>query len=134
VILGFALIAAALPSSLANVPSADVRPPSICWITDVVASENGVRIYFSRKGGPVFVSTPTGFFRPADAPIDPARPNDAALEARLGDKFAPTNSPEDGCALEVVRRKGRIGVQATAYFHPSGLPSQSKTEFIPAHD
>jgi len=129
--VGLSLIVA---GSLMTIPRADARPPSICWVTDVVTSGDGVRIYFSRKGGPLFVSMPDGIFRPADAPIDAARPQEAGVEARLGDKLAPANSPEDGCSLEVVRRDGRIGIQAMAYFHPVGLPAQKKTEFIPAHD
>ncbi|WHU02282.1 hypothetical protein [Sphingomonas sp. NIBR02145] len=132
--IGLALIAAVLPPTLADLPSADTRSPFICWVTDVVTSENGVRIYFNRKGGPGFVSTPNGGFRPDAAPADPARPEEAGVEARLGDKLFPQNSPEDGCSLEIVRRNGRIGVRAMAYFHPVGLPAQKKTEFIPAHD
>lgn len=129
--VGLALIAAA---SLVTISAADAQPPSICWITDVVTSENGVRIYFSRKGGPGFVSTPNGDFRPDAAPADPERPQEAGLEARLGDKLFPQNSPEDGCQLEVVRRGGRIGVRATAYSHLPGIRPQKKTEFLPAHD
>jgi hypothetical protein len=124
---------AALPSTSSNITIADVHRPAICWISDVVASEKGVRIYFRRKGGPLFVSLPDGFLSPSDAPIDAARPEDAAVEVRLGDKLAPTNSPEDGCSLVVVNRDGQIGVEASAFFNPPGLPSQLKTEFIPAH-
>ncbi len=129
--VGLALIVAA---SLTTISGTDARPPSICWITDVVTTESGVRIYFSRKGGPGFVSTPNGDFRPDAVPVDPARPEEAGVEARLGDKLFPQNSPEDGCSLEVVRRKGRIGVRATAYFHLPGMRPETKTEFIPAHD
>ena len=131
---GLALVAAILPAMASNPPVDGVRHASICWINDVVASDNGVRIYFRRKGGPLFVSLPDQIFRPSDEPIDPTRPEEAAVEARVGDKLAPTNSPEDGCHLEVVNRNGRIGVEARAFFNPPGLPATSKIEFIPARD
>lgn len=132
--LGLALIGAGLPFAVSNISVAGVAGPGICWVSDVVVSEKGVRIYFRRKGGPLFVSTSDGFIIPSDAPIDPARPEEAGVEARLGDRLAPGNSPEDGCSLTVVNRDGRIGVEAKAYFHPIGLPSQSESEFIPARD
>lgn len=129
--MGLALIATVLPSAL---PAVARDTPSICWIADVVTSENGVRIYFNRKGGPLFVEMADRLFRPADAPVDAARPDEAGVEVRLGDKLRPSNSPEDGCMLEVVRRDGRLGIKAEAFFHPPGLPPASKKEFIPAHD
>jgi hypothetical protein len=128
--IAFALLTAALPAPVA--PLAPPPAPGICWVRDVVAIEGGVRIYFSRKGGPGFVDTPTGLFRPGDAPVDPARPDEAGVDAKLGDRLGPQNSPEDGCSLEVVTRDGKIGVEAKAYFHPIGLPSEERVEFIVA--
>lgn len=108
--------------------------PSICWVSDIVASEKGVTIYFPRNGGPLFVSLANRLFRPADAPIDPRRPKDGAIEVEVGEQLRPSVSPEDGCTLVVANQMGRIGVLATANFRPTGLPSESKTVFIPAHD
>lgn len=132
--MGPALIAMTLPQVALVVPTDPVRTPSVCWISDVVASGKGVRIYFSRSGGPLFVNLSNGIFRPSDAPIDPARPDEAAIDLGLGDLLYPTNSPEDGCTLVVVNRNGHIGVDASAYFHPIGLPSQSTSEFIAARN
>lgn len=125
--IAFALLAAALPVSVAPPPAS-----GICWVRDVVAIEGGVRIYFSRKGGPLFVTNGDQMFRPGDAPVDPARPEEAGMEAKPGDRLSAQNSPEDGCSLEVVTRDGKIGVEAKAYFHPIGLPSEERVEFIVA--
>lgn len=108
--------------------------PSICWVSDVVASEKGVTIYFPRNGGPLFVSLANRIFRPADAPIDPRRPQDGAIDVEVGQQLYPSASPEDGCKLLVANQMGRIGVLATANFRPTGLPPESRTVFIPAHD
>ncbi|WP_156025729.1 hypothetical protein [Sphingomonas phyllosphaerae] len=108
--------------------------PSICWVSDVVASEKGVTIYFPRNGGPLFVSLANRIFRPADAPVDPRRPQDGAIEVEVGQQLHPSASPEDGCTLVVANQIGRIGVLATANLRPTGLPPESKTVFIPAHD
>lgn len=77
------MIAAAAPlAALAPPP-----PGGICWVRDVVPIEGGVRIYFARQGRPGFVSMATGFFRPGDAPVEPARPDEAGVEAKLGDRL-----------------------------------------------
>lgn len=130
----FALIAMNFAAIVSEVPARTPGTPSICWVSDVVATEKGVRIYFHRKGGPLFVSLSNRIFRPADAPVDPARPDEGAIDVGLGDRLFPTNSPEDGCTLVVVERNGRIGLEAKAYFNPPGLPQHSESDFIPSHE
>jgi hypothetical protein len=129
--LALALVAAA---SLANEAGAtiDIQPRHICWITDVVATDLGVRIYFPRRERIPAVVTSTGIFRVADAPVDPKRPEEAGLEASLGDRLSASNSPEDGCSLLVVKQNGQVGLQASAFFNPPGLAPTSREEFIPA--
>src|SRR4051812_1508366 len=124
----------ALFSLIGSEAPGQVRSSGICWVSDVVVSGEGVRIYFRRVGGPTYISASDGIFRPSIAPIDPARPDEAALEAKLGDLVGATNGPEDGCSLVVVKKDGRIGVEAKASFNLPGAPSQSRSEFIPAHD
>jgi hypothetical protein len=80
-------VTAAVFMSIAPISSATpFQQQASCWINHVVATKNGVRVYFRRKGGPLFVNLADRVFIPAAAPVDPARPEDAAVEVILGDR------------------------------------------------
>ena len=44
------------------------------------------------------------------------------------------NSPEDTCTMKVVSERGQIGIEASASFHPVGLPAKSAREFVAAEE
>ena len=131
--LEFALLGAfASTASVSSNANAPTTP--ICWVTDVVVSKNGVRIYFPRGNSPSYILSRDNIVRPSDAPIDTARPKEVAVEAKLGDHLTAGNSHHDNCAMVVAMRNGRIGVEAKAFLNLPGLPPDSKSEFMPAHD
>ncbi|WP_326412417.1 hypothetical protein [Sphingomonas sp.] len=100
-------------------------------MSDVRVSNEGVRVYFPRRGGPMFVSHRGSILIPEAAPAEPDTP-DAAMSAVLGEEFFASNGPEDGCTLTVVLKDGKVGLDARATMNLPGLPHQSETQFIPA--
>lgn len=114
--------------------AAPVSDQKICWITAVRTDPAGVRIHFSGAGGPLFVSRSEGDWAPDPAAPSAQNPDGPFLIAKLGDKLYPANSHHDSCELEIVKRDGRVGVQATASLHLPGLAPASASAFMPAVD
>lgn len=116
---------------LASVQTQDattaVEQPRLCWITAVRNAGQGVRIHFSKTGGPNTVDYRGTIWRPADQPEE--RPS---VVAELGEVLRPQNSHHDDCAITVTRRADIIGVEAKARLHLPGLPLDERAEFIPA--
>lgn len=107
--------------------TAPVEQPRLCWITAVRKAGQGVRVHFSKTGGPNTVEHRSMIWRPADQAKE--RPS---VVAELGEVLRPQNSHHDLCAVTVLRRDGVIGVEARARLRLPGLPLDERTEFVPA--
>ena len=107
-------LATVLGAALLSGLGAQVATAQICWIHEVRKSADGVVIVFD--GGRGVTLNPA-----SDEPVTTQLSEDGLLSAKLGDSVLSANNPEDSCMMDVAMVDGRIGVKASAAFHPPPL-------------
>jgi hypothetical protein len=109
-------------------PTARAEPYLPCWIQLVQQQGQRIDIQFVPNHQPLFITTEAQEWQ--DKTSSKQFPDNLIMQegeaADVGDGL------HSGCKMTVERREGQLGLQLKTYVSLPGLPTDVRTEFIPA--